>query len=229
MENKQTASGETAGKLERRNFFSKISAFFAGGALAALTGKAKGEPQATLSGTAPRDVLSQDGMLGEVKLFAGTYAPLGWAFCEGQLLSTSTYTSLFMILGTQFGGNGTSNFALPDLRGRTIIGAGQGIGLSYRVQGQTTGLETVALSTAQLPSHNHPVNCASGDGSSKTPVGNVPAVNIDGTRQYATSADSAMNSSMIESTGSNTAHSNIQPSLVMRYIICISGTFPSRS
>src|SRR5271166_5833783 len=101
-----------------------------------------------------------DPFLGEIRIFGGTFAPLGWAFCQGQLLPIAQNTALFSLLGTTYGGDGVSNFALPDLRGRVPMGMGQGPGLSPYVQGQMGGAESVTLTTQQMPPHSHSVGAA---------------------------------------------------------------------
>src|SRR5262245_26202423 len=100
-----------------------------------------------------------DPFIAEIKMFGGNFAPLGWATCDGQLLPISQYTALFSLLGTTYGGDGVTNFALPDLRGRVPMHPGQGPGLSPRTLGEKAGTETVTLTTAQLPAHNHAANC----------------------------------------------------------------------
>ena len=113
--------------------------------------------------------------VGEVRVFAGNFAPAGWAFCNGQLLQISTNTALFSLLGTNYGGNGLSSFALPDLRGRLPIHPGQGPGLSLRTLGELGGSETQTLTTSQIPSHAHTMGASTANGVSDSPAGNVPA------------------------------------------------------
>lgn len=168
-------------------------------------------------------------LLGSLMLFAGNFAPRGWAFCNGQLLPISSNTALFSILGTQYGGDGSTTFALPDLRGRAPVGAGQGPGLSNYPIGSRVGSETTTLTAANLPSHSHTLNGSSLPGSSSLPNGNVPAVNRDGILHYGTTADVTMSSASITSTGGNQGFNNIQPVLGMHYCIALQGVFPSRS
>ncbi len=162
--------------------------------------------------------------LGSILLFAGNFAPKGWAMCDGQILPISQNTALFSILGTTYGGNGTSNFALPDLRSRVPIGFGQGPGLSPYVEGQTGGVESVILTSGQLPGHQHVQPASNADEGTNRPNGAVPARG----GVYAASSDgSALAPTSI--VGSNQAHENVQPYLAMNYIIALQGIFPSRN
>lgn len=170
--------------------------------------------------------------IGAIMLFAGNFAPRGWAFCDGQLLSITQYTALFSILGTYFGGNGVSNFALPDLRGRVPVHQGQGNGLSPYVIGQSSGVENVTLLTGNLPVHTHSVNASSGAASrgGTSPAGGVLAVPSGSVEIYSTSPPNAtMNPLMIGVAGSNVPVSIIQPYLCVSFIIAMDGLFPSRN
>ena len=115
-------------------------------------------------------------LLGEIRMFGGNFAPRGWAMCNGQILSIAQNTALFSLLGTTYGGNGQTTFALPDMRGRAPIHPGQGPGLSNRDLGESAGAETITLSQAQMPVHNHPVQGSSADQTTDRPAGAVPAV-----------------------------------------------------
>ena len=167
--------------------------------------------------------------IGEIRLFGFNFAPIGWAMCAGQLLPISQNTALFSLLGTTYGGNGTSNFALPDLRGRVPVSQGQGLGLSSYIMGELEGSETVTLSAAQLPAHNHLVRANDSKGTTKTVAGNVLALGKKD--EFATAPDSStvMNSAMIESAGEDEPVNNLQPLLVVNACIALSGIFPSRS
>jgi microcystin-dependent protein len=169
--------------------------------------------------------------LGEIRMVSFNYAPSGWALCNGQLLTIAQNDALFQLIGTTYGGNGSTTFALPDLRGRVPIHAGQGPGLSPYAMGEAVGVETVILATNQLPVHNHSVGCVSGGGNQAGPSNNLPAVESTGTSlDYSNaSADSTMNSSMIGTAGSGQAHTNIQPVLCVNFIISLTGTFPVQS
>lgn len=159
------------------------------------------------------------------------FAPRGWALCNGQLLSIAQNTALFSLLGTTYGGNGQTTFALPDLRSRVPIHFGQGPGLSNYVQGEQTGVESVVLTTAQLPSHTHTVNGVASGGNQASPTGSSPAIESTGTSlDYSNAApNSPMNAAMISAAGSNQAHTNIQPVLCVNFIIALQGIFPSRN
>ena len=168
--------------------------------------------------------------IGMIFLFAGNFAPLNFAFCDGRLLPITSYQALFAILGTNFGGNGTSNFALPDLRGRAAIGMGAGPGLSPYVLGQIGGNEQTALQIANLPSHNHTLN-GDQNGSGKEFPGPNHVIGASTTdKMYSVNAPNvAMKPVSIGMTGSNVPFSNIQPYLALNYIIALNGIFPSRN
>ncbi|MCC5943029.1 MAG: phage tail protein [Balneolaceae bacterium] len=171
---------------------------------------------------------SAEPFLGQMMLFAGNFAPRGWALCDGQLLPISQNTALFSILGTTYGGDGMSTFALPDLRGRVPLHSGQGPGLTNRSLGQAFGSETNTITVNQMPPHSHTLRAATVPGSSNTPEGNVPAVNRDGILHYGSTADTNMGSGGMTSTGGGQPMDNIQPSLAINYCIALQGVFPSR-
>ncbi|BAB51098.1 phage tail protein [Mesorhizobium japonicum] len=164
--------------------------------------------------------------IGEIRMFAGNFAPAGWMFCEGQLLPISEYETLFQLIGTTYGGDGQSTFALPDLRGRVPIHQGGGFVLA-----ETGGVEEVTLTVAQIPAHSHPL-LATNDFATTTAVqNNVPAaasvVNIDayGTDQPTT----PVSVQSISATGGSQPHSNFQPYLCVDFIISLFGIFPSQT
>ncbi|CAB5690435.1 Phage Tail Collar Domain [Delftia tsuruhatensis] len=168
--------------------------------------------------------------MGEIRLFAGNYAPQNWALCDGRLIAISENDALFVLLGTTYGGDGVTTFALPDLRGRLPIGQGQGTGRTNRILGQKMGSESVTLTVGQLPQHTHPFAVA-GAASTGKPQGQVPAA-LTGFNLYAPAPPSqatTMAGTTVESVGSGQAHNNVMPSLVLSYIICLYGTFPSMS
>lgn len=168
--------------------------------------------------------------LGEIRMFAGNFAPVGWAMCNGQTLAISTNTALFSLLGTTYGGNGQTTFALPDLRSRVPVHPGQGNGLSPYVLGEIGGTENVTLLTGQIPVHNHGVNCNTGAGTQASPASGFPAVESTGTSlDYAASSNGTMNPAMIGNAGSGQPHANIQPYLCVNFIIALQGIFPSRN
>lgn len=171
-----------------------------------------------------------EGYIGEVKMFAGTFAPANWAFCQGQTLAISEHSALFAIIGTQFGGDGRINFQLPNLAGRATIGTGNGIGLSPRYQGQYGGYERIQLTQNQMPAHSHAVNCdttSTGRDVSDTPTGHLPG-KTSGDIGYGKNKDGQMQSDMVEPAGGNQSVENMQPWMALNYIICIEGIFPPR-
>lgn len=162
--------------------------------------------------------------VGQIMLFAGNFAPKGWALCNGQLLPISQNTALFSLIGTFYGGDGVVTFALPDLRGRVAVHFGQGSGLSNYTQGQVAGVEEVTLSAAQMPQHTHQQPTTASDQTTNRPVNAVPARG----GFYAASSDG---SALAQTTaaGGSQAHENRQPYLVLNYCIALSGVYPSRS
>lgn len=185
-----------------------------------------------------------EGTVGEIRMFAGNFAPRGWAFCRGQLIAIASNTALFSILGTYYGGNGTSTFGLPDMQGRVAIGAGQGQGLTSYVLGEETGSESVTLIITELPIHTHafipsasasvPQGIYEDAGTLTTPVNNYPAFSD---LTYSTTQDGSMGPQSVTVTGTMTPapvggtqpHSNMQPYLAMNYIICMQGIYPARN
>jgi len=173
--------------------------------------------------------LAQTPFVGQIEMFAGNFAPVGWMFCEGQLLSISENPTLFNLIGTTYGGDGVQTFALPDLRGRVIISAGQGPGLSNYVIGQTGGAETVTLTQAQLPPHGHALYADSMSGASDNPTGHLPANSPDGIPSYGIHPVRAVTNAALQSSGAGQPHNNVKPYLVIRYIIAIVGVYPSQN
>lgn len=175
-----------------------------------------------------------DAYLGEIRLFAGNFAPDGWMSCEGQLLPIQRYTALFSIIGATYGGNGTTNFALPDLRGAVPVGQGQGPGLTMRDLGESGGAAAVALTPDQMPAHNHLAAGSTGNGSSNSPAGAVWAQDSTGGRPpvpsmlYAAQGDTAISPAALQPSGQGAPHNNMQPYLPVRFIICMNGEFPPR-
>lgn len=163
--------------------------------------------------------------LGEIISVPFGFAPKGWALCEGQLLAISQNTALFSLLGTTFGGNGTSTFALPDLRGRTPIGAGQGPGLNNYDLGETGGEETVTLQVSQIPAHTHPVFASSNVASLANPGGNVWAAQ---SQLLIYSSGNSTTMAPVGSTGGGQPHDNLSPYITINYIIALQGIFPTR-
>lgn len=171
--------------------------------------------------------------IGQIMMFAGTFAPQGWALCDGQLLAISQYPALYSILGTTYGGDGKTTFALPDLRSRIPMHAGHGPGLSVRRAGESSGSEQVTLTTSQIPSHTHALQASAQDGDFNSPAGAVLG-NYGSTAPpdgpYAGDAASVpMGVSAIGSTGGSQPHDNVQPFLCVTFVIALEGIFPSRS
>lgn len=161
--------------------------------------------------------------VGEIRMFAGNFAPAGWMFCEGQLLPISENETLFQLIGTTYGGDGQSTFALPDLRGRLPIHQGSGFILA-----ETGGVEEVTLTTAQMPSHNHPLLATSDSASASGPGGNVLAVTNASKRVYSANLTPVtMAAQSGGPTGGSQPHNNLQPYLCVDFIISLFGIFPS--
>ncbi|WNJ17017.1 tail fiber protein [Pontibacter sp. G13] len=169
--------------------------------------------------------------IGEIRLFAGNFAPRGWAFCNGSLIAVSSNTALFSILGTTYGGDGRTDFALPDLRGRVPIQQGQGAGLSYYGLGQRGGSPRAYLSVAQIPAHSHPVAQKAYDkpGTSADPSNRYLANSVGFDREYADEANTSMALNMTGNTGGSQPISLQQPYLALNFIIALVGLYPSRS
>ena len=177
-------------------------------------------------------IVGTDPFIGEIQAFGFSFAPRGWAKCDGQLLQISSNTALFSLLGTTYGGDGRTTFGLPDLRGRAPIHQGQGPGLTNRKIGQKSGAETVTLNTQQMPNHTH---VATLKGTTTTPpqLDDTPTNRVlakgnsyaDGNSNTDMGATSITNAN----TGGGQAHANMQPFLVINYCIALQGVFPSRN
>ncbi|WDV45720.1 tail fiber protein [Clostridiaceae bacterium M8S5] len=200
-----------------------------------------------------------EGFIGEIRMFAGNFAPKGWAFCNGQIMSISSNQALFSILSTTYGGDGRTSFALPDLRGRVAIGTGEGAGLSGKVLGQRGGVEYVKLSAHEMPTHTHAattscnidisatgtIKCTNGGVDTNNPEGNNISQSKSTTKVY---SDGESNkrmkegnvdinidqtnfnlSTQITEAGGNNPHTNMQPYSCINYIICIDGLYPPKN
>jgi len=172
-----------------------------------------------------------DQFIGEIRVFPFNFAPSGWALCNGQLLPISQNTALFSLLGTMYGGNGTSNFALPNLQGRAPMSSGQGPGLSIRDQGELGGEQTVTLLVTEIPTHTHTVQCGVA-GNTASPAnatfggagrGRPPAY-----AAFSSSAAVTMSASAVAQTGSSQPHDNMPPYLGLNFCIALTGIFPPR-
>ncbi|GHB58194.1 phage tail protein [Persicitalea jodogahamensis] len=167
--------------------------------------------------------------IGTIMLFGFDFAPQGWAKCDGQLLSISQNSALFSLIGTTYGGNGQTTFALPDLRGRVPLGVGQGPGLSVHLKGQTGGTESVTMTAANLPSHTHSLMASTESGNSSDPSGNVLANAGFNDLEYTSAGpNTQMSSRCIGTSGGNIPINNMQPYLAMNYCISLYGIFPPR-
>lgn len=167
--------------------------------------------------------------VGEIRMFAGNFAPRGWAFCDGQLLAASQNDALFSLLGTIYGGDGRTTFGLPDMRGRIPIHAGSGPGLSQRRLGAKGGAENVTLTVNQLPSHGHNLSVSTDTGTSVNPGDEVLAANPNIRVWRPTSAPGEnMNTAAVTSVGGSRRHTNLQPFLCINFIIALVGIYPSR-
>jgi microcystin-dependent protein len=164
--------------------------------------------------------------VGEIRMFAGNFAPAGWMFCEGQLLPISEYETLFNLIGTTYGGDGQSTFALPDLRGRIPLHFGNGFTLA-----ETGGVETITLTVQQIPAHSHGLLCSKASGNTTSPANAVPApANAAPTLPYGTDApQGSLSSSSVTATGGSQPHDNFQPYLCVDFIISLFGIFPSQT
>ncbi|KZM49025.1 tail fiber protein [Labrenzia sp. OB1] len=166
--------------------------------------------------------------VGEIRMFAGTFAPRGWAFCDGQLLAVSQNDALFSLLGTTYGGDGRTTFALPEMRGRIPLHAGTGPGLTTRRLGQRSGRERETLNTTQLATHSHDFRANTALATHPTPEDRLTAKGI-GINLYADATqDVSMAPNMVAETGGSNSHSNLMPTLCINFIIALFGIYPSR-
>lgn len=171
-----------------------------------------------------------DPFVAEIRIFPFNFAPVGWAMCNGQILPISQNTALFSLVGTTYGGNGTSNFALPNFQGMAPMHAGQGQGLSQRLLGETAGEQTVKLLPTQLPSHNHPAMAATADGLPSPGANTWGGALKGGKSLYAPSGTNvSMSTNAIGFAGGNGPHNNLCPYLTLNFCIALVGVFPARS
>jgi len=169
----------------------------------------------------------QQPYIGEIRIFAGNFAPTGWELCRGQVLPIAQYDVLFNLIGTTYGGDGQATFALPNLASRVPIGQGQGPGLTYRNLGDMAGTETVTLTTQQLPAHSHDVQADLFPGSASSIANGMFARYRGSEFVYGDNQGGSMAASAITATGGNQPHENLQPYLAVNYIIATQGVYPS--
>lgn len=170
-----------------------------------------------------------DPFVAEIRIFPFNFAPRGWAWCDGQLLPLSQNTALFSLLGTTYGGNGKSNFALPDLQGRAPMHPGQGPGLSLHDLGETGGSETVSLLESEIPSHTHSMMASQADGGETTPAGQLTATGIGVGAFAPPNPQVQLSPNAIAPAGGDQPHNNMQPYLTFYFNIALQGVFPPRT
>jgi microcystin-dependent protein len=203
----------------RRQFLARLAAFAAGLALPWQARRLEAAPQGTEAA---------QGYLGEIMLTAFNFAPKGWALCNGQLLPIAQNQGLFSLLGTQYGGNGQTTFALPDMRGRVVIHQGQGPGLGSHVIGERSGEQAHTLLLTETPAHTHVARGSSAFGTVVSPANTVvPARNGAQIPEWGVTVDTALGAVAMTNTGGSQAHENQQPYLCLNYVIALQGIFPS--
>lgn len=200
--------------VPRRRFFGRLLAAAAGASV--------------LFRPRPAEAVTGEPFVGEIRLFAGNFAPQGWARCDGQILSIGSNTALFSLIGPRYGGNGVSTFALPDLRGRVPMQFGQGPGLSDHPLAESSGVESVTLATSQMPPHTHTIAALANPGSTADPVAHAFAASPEAVPMYASSPNALLHGNVLGDAGNGQAHDNMQPFLVLHYIIALQGIFPQR-
>jgi microcystin-dependent protein len=169
-----------------------------------------------------------EAFLGEIRMFAGSYAPKDWMFCNGAILPIARYSALFSLLGTAFGGNGVNTFQLPNLVDTVALGTGAAPGLTQRSLGETGGAAMVALTPAQMAPHSHAPSAFPGAGLEASPEGAVWATSTARDNQYATGTPDVEMAPVIGAAGGGLPHENRAPFLAVNYIICVNGIFPPR-
>jgi len=167
--------------------------------------------------------------VGEIRIFAGNFAPRGWALCDGQLLAVSQNDALFSLFGTIYGGDGRTTFGLPELRGRIPIHMGSGPGLTTRQLGSKSGSESVTVTVGQLPSHSHPMQATEELADSPNPGGNIAARSTTMDLYINQDPDTVLAATSVTSVGGSQSHPNVMPFLCLNFIVALTGIYPSRS
>ena len=170
-----------------------------------------------------------DPFVAEIRIFPFNFAPKGWAWCDGQLLPLSQNTALFSLLGTTYGGDGKSNFALPDIQGNAVMHQGQGPGLSLHDLGETGGSETVTLLESEIPAHSHATNASEADGLERTPKGQLLATGISISQYQTPGPLTGLSPNAVAPAGGDQPHNNLQPYLTFYFNIALQGVFPPRT
>jgi microcystin-dependent protein len=171
-----------------------------------------------------------DPFVAEIRIFPFNFAPKGWAFCDGQILPISQNTALFSLLGTTYGGDGKSNFALPNMQGNAPMHPGQGPGLSLHDLGETGGSDTVSLLESEMPAHSHGWMASNADSNSQSPVAQLFAGGVGGISMYAAPASiTQLSPSALTPAGGDQPHNNMMPYLTLTFCIALQGVFPPRS
>ena len=173
-----------------------------------------------------------DQFVAEIRIFPFNFPPTGWAFCDGQLMPISQNTALFSLLGTTYGGDGKSTFALPDMQGNAPMQPGQGQGLSLRDLGEMSGTDNVTLLVSEIPAHSHNVVASEGDGTERNPnvagTGQLPATGIGISMYQAPGPLVLLNPQALSPAGGSLPHNNMQPYLTLNFCIALQGIFPQR-
>ena len=217
-------------RTERRNFLGKLVAVLAGGTVFAglvrahaQSGEEKKQDVLQALPRTPNSLQGLDPFVGEIAMVGFNFAPTGWAQCNGQILPISQYTALFSLLGTMYGGDGVTNFALPNFQGRVPVHLGAGI-----TQGNVGGETSHTLSAAEMPAHAHSLRADAGVGTSDSPANGLPAKNGAGIPQYSTGTGTTMNANAVTPSGSSYPHNNMPPYTCVNFIISLQGVYPSR-